>query len=312
MIFQGTVLGPILWNIFYADCSKPVRAKGFTETIFADDLNCFRAYAKSIGDAYIIQQLKNCQREVHVWGKANGVQFDAAKEHFHILGKTLTYGDNFVFLGTLFDPQLSMFKGVSRIASEAGRRLKMVLRVQRFYSTKHIFNLYKAHVLPYLERSIPAISHCSPSILSMLDNVQNLFLETAQCSSKDALLEYNLFPLSSRRSISMLGLLHHTQIGTAPNNLNKLFPKARSTLYHFSVPSCNPSHDKQIQSCIGPRSSITLRRSIFGLIPIYNKLPAHVISAETAKLFQNRLQSMLKLRAKEGVQNWPSTFDVVT
>ena len=109
----------------------------------------------------------------------------------------------------------------------------------------------------------------------------------------------------------MLGLLHRTQIGTAPNNLKKLFPKARSALYHFSAPSCNLSHDKQIQSCLGPRSSITLRRSIFGLAPI-NKLLVHVIDAETAKLFQIRLQSMLKLRAKEDVQNWPSTFNVVT
>ena len=110
----------------------------------------------------------------------------------------------------------------------------------------------------------------------------------------------------------MLGLLHRIQIGIAPNHLNKLFPKARSALYHFPVPFCSPSHDKQIQSCIGPKSSIILRRSVFGLIPIYNKLPAHVITAETAKLFQNRLHSMLNLRARENVQNWVSAFNVAT
>ena len=49
MIFQGTVLGPILCNIFYADCKRPVRAKTFTETVFADDLNCFKGYPKAIG-----------------------------------------------------------------------------------------------------------------------------------------------------------------------------------------------------------------------------------------------------------------------
>ena len=205
-----------------------------------------------------------------------------------------------------------MFKGVSRIASEAARKLKIVLRVQHFYSTNHIFNLYKAHVFPYLERTVSPIFHCNPSILNMLDNLQNLFLQTIQCSEKDALLEYNLFPLSSRRNISMLGLLYRTQIGIAPNDLNELFPKERSTLYHFSVPSCSLSHGKQIQSCIGPRSSITLRLSVFGLIPIYNKLPVHVISSETVKLLQNRLQTMLKLRAKEDLQNWPNTFYSVT
>ena len=46
MVFQGTVLGPPLWNIFYADCSRPVQKKGFNESIFADDLNGFRNFAR--------------------------------------------------------------------------------------------------------------------------------------------------------------------------------------------------------------------------------------------------------------------------
>ena len=102
MILQGTVFGFILWNIFYVDCSKPVRGKGFTETIFVDDFNCFRAYAKSIGGAYIIQQLKNCHREVHVWGKTNGVESDAVTKHFHILGKIS--GEDFDLWGQLRIP----------------------------------------------------------------------------------------------------------------------------------------------------------------------------------------------------------------
>ena len=41
MIFQGTVLGPPLWNAFYADVAGPVRKEGFQETVFADDLDAF-------------------------------------------------------------------------------------------------------------------------------------------------------------------------------------------------------------------------------------------------------------------------------
>ena len=40
MVFQGTVLGPLLWNICYADSSVAVQACSFTEAVFADDLNC--------------------------------------------------------------------------------------------------------------------------------------------------------------------------------------------------------------------------------------------------------------------------------
>ena len=44
MVFQGTVLGPMLWSIFYEDASKAMRSKSFTEIVFADDLNAFRKY----------------------------------------------------------------------------------------------------------------------------------------------------------------------------------------------------------------------------------------------------------------------------
>ena len=38
-IFQGTVLGPKLWNIFYEDVKVPIQESGFKELLFADDLN---------------------------------------------------------------------------------------------------------------------------------------------------------------------------------------------------------------------------------------------------------------------------------
>ena len=65
MIFQGSVLGPTLWNIFYADCVRPVQKKGFTESIFADDLNCFKSFARGIGPSYVLRQMQDCQKEVH-------------------------------------------------------------------------------------------------------------------------------------------------------------------------------------------------------------------------------------------------------
>ena len=42
MVFQGTVWGPLLWNVFYEDAATPVRKAGFTEAVYADDLNAFK------------------------------------------------------------------------------------------------------------------------------------------------------------------------------------------------------------------------------------------------------------------------------
>ena len=39
-VFQGTVLGPILWNLFFADIEKVALELGMEEAKFADDFIC--------------------------------------------------------------------------------------------------------------------------------------------------------------------------------------------------------------------------------------------------------------------------------
>ena len=79
MIFQGSVLGPILWNIFYADCGRPVRKHMFIKSVFADDLIAFRPFIRGIGNEYITREMEGLQKTVHAWGAANRVTFDAEK-----------------------------------------------------------------------------------------------------------------------------------------------------------------------------------------------------------------------------------------
>ena len=42
MVFQGTVLGPSLWNAFFEDARTPINAERFIEIVFADDLNAYK------------------------------------------------------------------------------------------------------------------------------------------------------------------------------------------------------------------------------------------------------------------------------
>ena len=52
----------------------------FVEVGFADDLNTFKAYARIVSNDAILQNLTEAQNELHSWGAANSVTFDAAKE----------------------------------------------------------------------------------------------------------------------------------------------------------------------------------------------------------------------------------------
>ena len=43
-VYQGTVLGPALWNLLFSDVSELAAANDFTEVKFADDLTCDKAF----------------------------------------------------------------------------------------------------------------------------------------------------------------------------------------------------------------------------------------------------------------------------
>ena len=85
MVYQGTVLGPPLWNVFYADAALAVNMIGFLKLVFADDLNCFKEFGFHVPNNTLLKEMDRCQSELHKWGRANQVSFDPAKESQHIL-----------------------------------------------------------------------------------------------------------------------------------------------------------------------------------------------------------------------------------
>ena len=72
MVFQGTVNGPMLWNLFFEDAGHAINER-FEEVVFADDLNAYRAFSFGTENSNIEKAISNCQRELHKWGRANQV-----------------------------------------------------------------------------------------------------------------------------------------------------------------------------------------------------------------------------------------------
>ena len=121
-------MGPPLWNHYYADAKHAVHDANFIESIFADDLNAFQGFKTSISDDQIQEQLEECQRLLHLWGNANQITFDPAKESFHILHPRSNNTDKFKMLGITFDTQLKMEKCICEISAQRHSRISMILR----------------------------------------------------------------------------------------------------------------------------------------------------------------------------------------
>ena len=298
-VYQGTVLGPPLWNIHFADARLAVTSVGFVEVIFADDLNCSKEFPASTPHAAIKARLEDCQSELHRWGAANRVCFDAGKESFHCLHRTRQFWEDFKMLGVTFDCQLTMKIAVQEIAREAGWRVRSILRCRRFFITSELVRLYKAQVLSYVESMTPAIYHAARTTLDELDRVQRRFLRSIGVTELEALTEYRLAPLSARRDIAMLGLLHRVSHGLAPRPLAALFPGGRSEQEHQHTRGSAIRHGRQLAEfgTLGGHTDV-FKRPCFGLVTVWNKLPCNTVSTPATKLCQRALQHALIQRAK--------------
>ncbi len=315
-VFQGTVLGPPLWNVFYADASFPVRSLGFVETVFADDFNCWKGFGKD-GLPTMLKceiEMRGAQRELHRWGQANRVAFDPSKESFIIMGRLGAMGGNFRLLGVTFDPKLLMHAGAREIAIEAGWRLKSILRARRFYTTPELVNLYKSLVLSYIESGTPGYYHASTSVLACIDRVQRRFLREINMTETDALLNYRLAPLRVRRDIAILGFLHRVNLRLVAPQVEELFPRIGSRSVRGSgigsrVRAATAFHNRQLLDRVSATSTEQFKKSIFGMVQCYNALPQWIADKPTVSAFQRCLQTCIKQRAVAGTE-WSEIFSI--
>ena len=65
MVYQGTVLGPPLWNSFFADARFVIQDCDFKDTFFADDLNCYKSFSPDATTKSVIHNLEECQSSLH-------------------------------------------------------------------------------------------------------------------------------------------------------------------------------------------------------------------------------------------------------
>ena len=301
MVFQGTVLGPVLWNTFFGDVEHAARSGGGTEAVFADDLNVFRKFDLAVSNDVIIEEMKSTRSEVHKWGERNRVTFDPSKEHIVIIHPVHGQGEVFRLLGTLIDVRLLMWQAVDEVLKRARPKVKALLRTRGIYSLADMLNQYKAHIWSYVEYHTGVLILTAPSNLQRIDDMQNAYLRELHISEECAFVDYNFGPASLRRDIGLLGFLHKRVLGQCH--------PAISAFLCMAAP-CPPWHTKQIddrrEECASRR--ILYMRSIFGMILVYNRLPQEIVDIPSVSEFQSRLTKIARMRCSAGRHNWRHTF----
>ena len=92
----------------------------------------------------------------------------------------------------------------------------------------------------------------------------------------------------------MLGLLHRIRLGTAPACLANLFPLRSNPIYSYGRRDGPPRHPHQYDDPVSAQSPLYMKRSVFGLLRVYNGLAPDIVELQTVKFFQRKLQNLVK------------------
>ena len=251
-----------------------------------------------------------CQNALHSWGRANQVSFDSAKESKHILSRSRSLGGNFKLLGVSFDSKLLMAEAVADLAKNSRWKLKAILRTRAFNTGTQLMTLYKTQLLPFIEYQTAAIYHACSSSLALLDDVQAKLLAAAGVTPIEALVSCRLAPLSCRRDMALLGLIHRTVIGKGPRHFQNFFRSngANEGSHRFQLEEFSTG-DWTDYLYPGSRPAAYVRHSILGLVRVYNHLPAEIVeNSSSVSIFQTKLQQKLTQHATGADIQWISLF----
>ena len=113
-------------------------------------------------------------------------------------------------------------------------------------------------------------------------HTHNSFLKEIGIDEVTALLVFNLAPLSLRRDIAMLGLIHRTILGQGPPHCQKLFfreDNGNRRSMRFG------GHELRLHEYRDGMQLNIVKRSALGLCSVYNLLLESIVEAKSAKCF---------------------------
>ena len=292
----------------YEDARRAANSEGYTETVFADDLNCYKPFAATCDNRVILADLAECQASLHRWGGANQVTFDPGKESFHVLHRRFPHGGAFKLLGVTFDEKLTMELAINEISAKAHSRVDALLRGRCFFPLCSMARMYKMQVLSFIEAASPALYHAPNFFLSRLDGVQDHFLSELGVDTRDALLNFNLAPLAPRRDMAMLGLIHRTVLGEGPVQFQEFFRASMRPSFPRGLRGNSLRHTRQLHDPMDGTQSNAITRSVLCLVYTYNLLPQAVVDSATVASFQRKLAKALAKACQAELPEWVAFF----
>jgi hypothetical protein len=188
---QGSVLGPMLFNIFLNDIPQTIDHR-ISLALYADDIAIISSSKDPIITKHLLErQLSSIDAYLNKWGmrlninKSQPILFTPPstlkrRKTFPTLkilhkGQSISFQKTVKYLGVTLDPKLSFNNHITNSCNKASTRIRQLYPILNAKSipTRVGTTLYKSYIRPILTYASPCWVHTSETNFKKLQRIQN-------------------------------------------------------------------------------------------------------------------------------------------
>ena len=304
---QGSVLGPILFNIYCRYIHCVFEDCGFTSSSYADDNSALKTFALFNQVNVLHEDVPNCIYQLKQYMNRHSLKLNdskteiivfgnsSLKEQLHIHGTFLKSGtcirfaDNVTYLGIMFDSLLSFDQQITSIVSSSYASIRKLSSMRKYLSKSDMEKFVHAFISSKLDSCNSLFYGLPKKTLNKLQKIQNAAIRLV-CNVRFrhpvSLLYEQLhwLKVEQRLIYKALLLVYKCVHGLAPNMLQ-------------SMCQIRNQDNLTLRDTYFNRTKYGKRAFIYYSSRLWNKLPVDIRIIENIDTFKKALKSFLILHS---------------
>ena len=301
---QGSVLGPILFNIYTRSFPKTIDLIGFDVGGFADDHQLWNEFNAIFQVKALGQNLVDCFNTISSWMQEYFLKLNTSKTKILVIapasvrdeipingtfidGECIRFVDMAKNLGVLLDTELSFAPQINRVVSSCFATIKDISRIKKFLNKQQLKTLVSTLVFSKLDYCNSLYYGISSQLIKKLQVVQNSALRLIygirrydRISTSPIFLELHWLKIKERIVFKILLIVFKSKIGLAPYDISVLLTDQQSN-------RTNKLMNRRYESMYGQRSfSVAAPK-------LWNALPLHIREEQSLTIFKKTVKSYL-------------------